>query len=170
VSALCTECPVDTFAREIEKKLPYVEARTVKQLVSAEMGILLKIEKLLLLVTLAALLASALGVMTTMTTAVIERQREIGLMKCLGAENARIAALFFAEAALIGVIGGLLGYFAGILLAKFIGISVFGVTIASRIEVLPVAICVSLAVVVLASALPVRRATKVDPVVVLRGE
>ena len=73
VSALCNACPVDTFAEEIEGKISNTDARTVKQLVNAEMNILGKIENMMFMVTIIALLASALGVMTTMTTNVIER-------------------------------------------------------------------------------------------------
>ncbi|MBU0497209.1 MAG: ABC transporter permease [Candidatus Thermoplasmatota archaeon] len=170
VSALCNACPVETFAEEIVGKIPYTEARTVKQLVSAEMSILSKIENMMFLITIVALLASALGVTTTMTTSVIERQKEIGLMKSIGAENKKIIALFLSEAAIIGIIGGILGYLLGILLAQFIGISVFTTSINPRIEIIPIAIGISMGVSILASILPVRRAVKVEPAIVLRGE
>jgi putative ABC transport system permease protein len=170
VSALCNACPVDTFAEEIEEKIPNIEARTVKQLVSAEMSILGKIEDMMLLVTIVALLASALGVMTTMTTSVIERQKEIGLMKSVGAENKKIVSLFFSEAAIIGVIGGLVGYIIGVVLSQFIGMSVFNTSITPRYEIIPVVILISVVVTLVASVIPVRRAVRVEPAVVLRGE
>jgi putative ABC transport system permease protein len=170
VSALCNACPVDTFAEEIEEKIPYGEARSVKQLVSAEMSILGKIENMMFLVTIVALLASALGVMTTMTTSVIERQKEIGLMKSIGAEDKRIVYLFLSEAAIIGSIGGIFGYIIGTVLAQFIGISVFNTMITPRFEIIPVAMGISMGISLLASALPVRRAMKVKPAIVLRGE
>ncbi len=170
VSALCNACPVDTFAEEIEEKIPYVEGRTVKQLVSAEMNILNKISNMMFLITIVALLASALGVMTTMTTSVIERRKEIGLMKSVGAENKRIGALFISEATIIGIMGGVLGYIIGISLAQIIGVSVFGTSINPRLEVLPIAIGISIGVTLLASVLPVKRAVRVEPAIVLRGE
>jgi putative ABC transport system permease protein len=170
VSALCNACPVETFAEEIEEKLTYAEARTVKQLVNAEMNILGKIEDMMLLVAVVALLASALGVMTTMTTSVIERQKEIGLMKSVGAENKRIVALFLSEATIIGVIGGIFGFVIGVILAQFIGMSVFDTTISIRYEIIPLVIGISVGVSLLASALPVRRAVKVEPAIVLRGD
>lgn len=170
VSAICNECPVDTFAYEIQGAIPYVEARTVKQLVSAEMNILGKIEDMMFLVTIVALLASALGVMTTMTTSVIERKKEIGLMKSVGAENKKIVALFLGEATIIGIIGGILGYLIGFVLSQIIGMSVFNTSISSRFEVIPLAIGISIGVSLFASILPVRRATKVEPAIVLRGE
>jgi putative ABC transport system permease protein len=170
VSALCNECPVDTFAEEIEEKITYAEARTVNQLVNAEMNILGKIENMMFLVTIVALLASALGVMTTMTTSVIERQKEIGLMKSVGAENKKIVALFFSEATIIGSIGGVFGFIIGVFLAQFIGLSVFSTSIAPQFQILPVAILISIGVSLFASVLPVRRAVRVEPAIVLRGE
>ena len=170
VSALCNKCPVDVFAEEIEEQIPYAEARTVNQLVNAEMNILNKITEMMLLVTIVALLASALGVMTTMTTSVIERQKEIGLMKSVGAENKRIVSLFLSEAAIIGVIGGVLGFIIGIVLAQFIGLSVFSSSITPRLIVLPIALGISIGVSLFASILPVRRAVKIEPAIVLRGE
>ncbi len=170
VSALCNACPVDTFASEIMGAIPYVEARTVKQLVSAEMNILGKVENMMFLVTLVALFASALGVMTTMTTSVIERRKEIGLMKSIGAENQKIVTLFLLETTIIGLLGGFLGYIIGTILSQFIGLSVFNTSISPRIEVIPIALGISIGVSLFASILPVRKATSVEPAIVLRGE
>jgi putative ABC transport system permease protein len=125
---------------------------------------------MMFLITIIALIASALGVMTTMTTSVIERRKEIGLMKSVGAENKKIGALFIFESAIIGFIGGIFGYIVGISLAQFIGFSVFGTLISPRFEILPIAIGISVCVALLASALPVRKAVKVEPAIVLRGE
>ncbi|NIS12306.1 MAG: FtsX-like permease family protein [Thermoplasmata archaeon] len=170
VSALCTGCPVNVFAEEIEGEIEYVEARTVKQLVSAEMATLENFEGMMVMVTVVAMAASILGVTTTMTTSVIERRKEIGLMKALGAERMRITALFLVEASVIGVIGGILGFIAGVFLARAIGLSVFETAVATNIILLPIAIGISVAVAVLASIPPVRRALRVEPAIVLRGE
>ena len=170
VSALCNACPVEAFVEEIQTNIPYVQAKTVKQLASAEMNILGKIENMMFLITIVGLIASALGVMTTMITSVIERQKEIGLMKSVGAENKKIISLFLSEATIIGIIGGVLGYLIGIILAQFIGFSVFSMSITPHIEVIPVSIGISIGVALLASILPVRRAVNVEPAIVLRGE
>ena len=170
VSALCTACPVDTFAKEIESEITYVEARTVKQLVSAEMSMLERFQGMMTMVTFVAMSASVLGVTTTMTTSVIERRKEIGLMKSLGAERRRITALFLTEATAIGVLGGILGFLTGVFLARMIGLSVFDTPVSTSILLLPVAIGISVAVAVIASIPPVRRALRVEPAVVLRGD
>ena len=170
VSALCIACPVEVIAEEIEAEIPYVQAKSVKQMVKAEMEILGKIEELMLLIAVVALMASALGVMTTMTTSVVERTKEIGMMKAIGAENSKIASLFLLEALIIGIIGGFVGYIAGLGVAQFIGMSVFNSSISPRISVLPLVLGISVGISTLSSALPVRRAMNIEPAKVLRGE
>ncbi len=64
-----------------------------------------------------ALLIGAIGVSNTMFTAVIERRKEIGVMKAVGAHNKDILLLFLIESALLGLIGGVLGILIGIALA-----------------------------------------------------
>jgi len=170
VSALCTGCPVEEIAGQIEQQIPYIEAKSVKSVVNAEMNILGKIEEMMGLVALVALLASALGVTTTMTASVIERTKEIGLMKALGAENRNIAAMFFAEAGMVGAVGGVAGYGAGLLVAQFIGITVFGSYVSPYWTVFPVVVGISIGVAVLASAIPIRTALGIEPAKVLRGD
>jgi putative ABC transport system permease protein len=62
----------------------------------------------------------ALGIMNTMYTAVLERTREIGIMKAVGAKNHDIMMLFMIEAGLLGTVGGLIGTIMGLLLAKVV--------------------------------------------------
>jgi putative ABC transport system permease protein len=98
VSALCYKCPAETIAQEIIFSVPGVQAKTVNQLVNSETSIMMSLQSMMALVTAIALGASALGVMTTMTTSVIERRKEIGLMKAIGSTNRTIGLLFMAEA------------------------------------------------------------------------
>jgi len=170
VSALCIACPAELMGEEIEKKLPYVQAKTVKHLVSTEMLIMNQLGRMMLLITIVALAASGMGIMTTTMTTVIERRKEIGLMKSIGAENAKIAAIFLAESLVIGTIGGLSGYLLGNVLAQYIGKTVFGTPITPILYILPLTIGISLLITVLASILPVKRATMVEPAIVLKGE
>ncbi|MBS7623521.1 ABC transporter permease [Candidatus Bathyarchaeota archaeon] len=170
VSALCVECPAELIGAEIEKKLPYTQAKTVKQLVRAEEMIMDQLGQMMLLITVVALVASGTTVTTTMMTTVMERRREIGLMKSIGAENSTIASIFLAEAVIVGVTGGFLGYGLGNVLAQHIAESVFSAPITPLLTILPVTVGISLSVAVLASTLPVRRAIRIDPAIVLRGE
>ena len=105
-----------------------------------------------------------------MTCSIISRQKEIGLMKSIGAENKRIASLFFMESVIIGTVGGLMGFFVGYLLAQLVGLSVFDTSVEMHLIVLPVVLAISIGVSLAASIFPVRRAVMIEPVIVLRGE
>ena len=168
ISAVCNACPVDDIAAIIEENIPDIEVTTVKQVEKATMQILEDINSMMFLITIVALLASALGVMTTMTTSVVERRKETGMMKAIGAEDRKIAILFLSEAVIIGIIGGIIGYFVGSILAQYIGDSVFHSPIHPELMVLPIVIGIALGVTIIASAIPVRRAMKIEPAEVSR--
>jgi putative ABC transport system permease protein len=168
ISAVCNACPVDDIAAIIENNIPDIEVTTVKQVEKATMQILEDINSMMFLITIVALLASALGVMTTMTTSVVERKKEIGMMKAIGAEDRKVAILFLSEAIIIGIIGGILGYFVGSILAQYIGDSVFHSPIRPDLMVLPLIIGIAVGVTIISSAIPVRRAMKIEPAEVIR--
>lgn len=69
-----------------------------------------------------ALLVAAFGIANTMTMAIYERTREIGLMKALGASNRDVMAIFLAEAGGIGLVGGIGGVVAGIALGVILNL------------------------------------------------
>jgi putative ABC transport system permease protein len=73
-----------------------------------------------LLVGLASisLLVGAIGIANTMYTAVLERNREIGVMKAIGARNSQILTIFLIESSLIGLVGGIIGIILGALIGK----------------------------------------------------
>jgi ABC-type antimicrobial peptide transport system permease subunit len=129
---------------------------------------------------LVALLIAALGVMNTMVMSVLERTREIGVMRALGARRSTIRRLFVAEAAGLGFFGGLLGVGIGygiVLLAK----PVIEKTVQSNAELsatnfsvpvwLVVAVLAGTTLIgVISGLLPARRAARLDPVDALRYE
>ncbi|MGK7312545.1 MAG: FtsX-like permease family protein, partial [Candidatus Longimicrobiales bacterium M2_2A_002] len=101
---------------------------------------------------------------------VLERREEVGLMKALGAPSRRVAGLFLAEAAGIGLAGGLLGHLGGVGFAGFIGRTVFESALEPSPTALPIAVSVAAVAAILASLWPVHRALAVDPAIALRGE
>ncbi len=170
VSASAADRRIEDIARMLESGLPGVTARTQLRLVMAEERLLDRLSLLLTLIAGLVLIASALTVAATMATSVLERTREIGLMKALGADRCRVGSLLLAEAGLIGLGGGLLGGVAGLLLGQVIARIVFGGVLPFS-AISPVAsVALGTVVASLASLIPVRRAASLEPGIVLRGE
>jgi len=161
---------VQSIAYQLQEAIPHSHAEQIRQVAQNEGTVLSRIKGLMLLVTLAALLASALAVSAAMATAIFERRAEVGLMKALGAGNASVAALFFVEAALLALLGGFVGFAGGAVLAREIGHSIFGSQITIDPVLLPVILALAVMVTFAGSALAIRRAVKFDPVYALRGE
>ncbi|HZE96961.1 MAG TPA: ABC transporter permease [Planctomycetota bacterium] len=124
------------------------------------------------------LVVSLFGIANTMAMAVLERTREIGIMKALGARNGDIGRLFLAEAASIGLLGGTVGLAAGALIGKalnFIAHPVFDLP--PTVSLFHVSawlaagsVVFSVFVSVLAGWLPARRAARMEPVAAVRYE
>jgi putative ABC transport system permease protein len=161
---------VQSIAYQLQEVIPHSHAEQIRQVAQNEGTVLSRIKGLMLLVTLAALFASALAVSAAMATAIFERRREVGLMKALGAGNFAIAAIFFVEAMLLALIGGIAGFTAGALLARQIGRSIFNSQISIEPVLFPVILAIAVFVTFAGSAAAIRRAVKFDPVFALRGE
>jgi len=159
-----------SIAFQLQEAIPHSHAEQIRQVAQNEGTVLSRIQGLMLLITLAALLASALAVSASMATAVFERRGEVGLMKALGAGNLAVAVLFFAEAALLALIAGSIGFAGGSLLARQIGQSIFDSQITVQPVLLPVILTIAVVVTFAGSAAAIRRAVKLDPVYALRGD
>jgi putative ABC transport system permease protein len=159
-----------SIAFQLQEAIPHSHAEQIRQIAQNEGTVLSRIKGSMLLMTLAALFASALAVSAGMATAIFERRTEVGLMKALGAGNVSVAALFFAEALLLALIGGVVGFAGGALLARQIGRSIFDSQITIDPVLFPVILAIAVIVTFAGSAMAIRRAVKFDPVYALRGE
>ena len=129
-----------------------------------------------------ALLVSSLGIANTMLMSVLERRREIGIMKAVGAANWQLQALFVIEGGLIGVVGGSLGLllawsisFPGDAWVRSMVHQDMKMHLNGSIFAFPVWIGVTvvlstIGVTIVAALYPARRAAKVDPVAALRHD
>jgi putative ABC transport system permease protein len=161
---------VNSIAYQLQQAIPHSRAEQIRQVAQNEGTVLSRIKGLMLLVTLAALLASALAVSAAMATAIFERRREVGLMKALGAGNVSVAALFFVEAALLALMSGVIGYFAGGLLARQVGRWIFDSQITIQPVLFPMVLAIAVLVTFAGSAASIRKAMQFDPVFALRGD
>jgi putative ABC transport system permease protein len=165
----CSPYP-QSIAFQLQEAIPHSHAEQIRQVAQNEGAVLTRIEGLIFLVTLAALFASALAVSAAMATAIFERRAEVGLMKALGAGRVAVASIFFAEATLLALVGGFVGFAAGGLLARQIGRSIFNSEITIPPVLLPVILTIAVIVTFAGSAAAIRNAVHLDPVFSLRGQ
>ncbi len=161
---------LDEIVAMLSNQLPGIEVKTLTQVARAEESFLAKIELLMALVAVVVLIASSISVSSTMSATVLERLKEIGLMKAIGGTRAEIGAFFMAEGVIIGLIGGVLGYVLGFVAAQAVSKGAFGSYIPVPIYLLVGGVIVGTLLSVGASLWPLLGALKYKPSVILRGE
>lgn len=165
----CSPYP-QSIAFQLQEAISHSHAEQIRQVAQNEGNILSRINGLILLITLAALLTSALAVAAAMATAMFERRTEVGLMKALGAGYFILSMIFIMESVLLALAGGLVGFWFGAMLAHALGRAIFGSAIEVGAVLLPVILAIAVGVTFGGSAIAIRRAVKYDPVLALRGE
>jgi putative ABC transport system permease protein len=162
---------VESAVHRLGGLLPGLEVRPIRQIVYSEGGkVLGTIRWLLLSLTILILVIIALCVMATMTAIVLERRKDIGVMKTLGAADALLMRLFMTEGASLGLVGGALGCAVGALLARILAVRLFGVALSLHAWTLPGVCALTVALAVFAAQVPVRIIRAIQPTVVLKGE
>jgi len=152
--------------------------------------ILTIVQIFLLAVASISLLVAGIGIMNIMTVSVMERTREIGILKAIGARSRTVLAMFLAEALLIGIVGGLIGVFTGYGLSFAFAYMLSNLiqpqsqdaasqTLSpQRLEVHPIfslewtiiAVAFAVIVCIIFGLYPARKASKLNPVEALRYE
>jgi len=160
---------IQSYIADLRRLLPDVDVRPIRQFTEGEAKIYNRISGLLTATVAIVLLLTGLCVMAAMTNVAMERKMDVGLMKAIGGSMRRVLRLFLAEAALLGLAGGLIGAAAGIFLSIGLGKAVFGVAARPRLIVYPVAVALTVLVAIL-SAFPLRRLASIRPASVFRGE
>jgi putative ABC transport system permease protein len=160
---------IDDYVAALQKGLPEVDVRPIRQFTEGEAKIYNRISGLLTATVGIVLLLTGLCVMAAMTNVAMERKMDVGLMKAIGGSMRRVLRLFLAEAALLGLAGGLIGAALGIFLSIGLGKAVFGVAARPRLIVYPVSVLLTVIVAIL-SAFPLRRLASIRPASVFRGE
>jgi putative ABC transport system permease protein len=162
IRALCNACPVEIIATALNQNIPGIKAVAVKQIANTEMDLVNKVNRLMISLAGITLIIGIFGVVNTMMTSVHERTRDIGIMRAVGASRRQIIQVFMIEALVIGVIGGVLGFFTGTLLAYGIGPIIFeGVSISLLPRFIPLSLGLAVAVAAVATVYPAIRATRI---------
>jgi len=164
-----TSREIDNYIASLQQQFPAADVRPIRQFTEGEAKIYNRISGLLSTTVGIVLLLTALCVMAAMTNVAMERKMDVGLMKAIGGATRRVVRLFLAEAALLGLAGGLIGAAAGIALSIGLGKAVFGVAARPRLIVYPVSVALTMLVSIL-SSYPLRRLATLRPASVFRGE
>ena len=160
---------VSSISHQLEEAISGAMVRPIWQVAASEGVVIGKIQLLLAVVTFAALIAAAMGIASLMSAGIIERSKEIGLMKALGAYQWQITLLFYCEAVLSALVGGIFGCLAGWGLAKFIGAALFGAPLDFAWIVVPCVLVLSILIALIGTWFPAHKIAKLYPVEVLYG-
>ncbi len=170
VAATGTASEVEASIRQLTQLLPTADIRPVRQIMEGEANVLNKTRATLYASATLVVLTSALCVLATLIGWVFDRRRDFAIMKALGASERLINGFFAAEAAALGVVGAILGFFIGIGVAAWIGRVNFHAPVVPRFGVFPYVLAGSVAVALISAILPIELLRRVQPAIILRGE
>lgn len=160
---------VSSIAHQIEEAVVNASARPIWQVAASEGTVIGKIQLLMAVISVAAFVSAAMGVSSVLNASVMERTREIGLMKALGAAEWEVCLLFLSEAAILGLVGGILGCVFGGVLLRFIGWNVFGAAVSVHWIAVPVVVFASVLTALAGCVMPARAIARLMPVETLYG-
>ena len=160
--------------RDVEEGEEDFTVESPEQAISTLNSTLFAVQLFVYVIAAISIVVGGIGITNTMYTSVLERTKEIGIMKSIGAKNRSIFILFFLESGMLGAVGGLIGIILGVALAYTLA---FAGTAALNTELLTVslspfliigALLFSFIVGTLAGILPALQATKLKPVEALQ--
>lgn len=160
---------VSSIAYQIEEVVGNSVARPVRQIAESEGRILDKTQLLMLLITILSLLSATMGVSNLVSANIMERSKELGLLKALGATDISVVVLVLTEIFMAGLVGGVVGYGVGLGFAQVIGHAVFGSSIAINWVVIPLLMILLVFMLLLGSLPAIRSLLSLRPAIVLHG-
>ncbi len=168
----------DNIEEALEEEMDEDEftVQTMESILQAVDSVLSMIQAIFVGVAGISLFVGGVGIMSTMYTSVLEKTRDIGIMKAVGARNENIMTIFLFESGLLGLTGGVLGVIMGLSIAKggeyliheMYGLDMLRVSVSP--ELIIGALTFSFIVGTLSGVLPARKAAGLNPVDALRAE
>lgn len=166
---------IDDIRASLTRALPGSDVRVLHAIAETEASVVLKIKSAVWFLALVIFGITTLCVTGNFSALVIERSKEIGILKAIGAAESKIATLFLSESLVLALISTFAGYTAGLAVAYGIGRTIFSDNaqvpgIGVDFAVFAPVMAVTLLVAVLATILPASRIWRIEPAVILRGE
>ncbi len=160
---------IDQLSDEIEDALEDVSVITSEVAMDMVNSIIGTIEAVLSGIAAISLLVAGVGIINTMTVSVMERTREIGVLKAIGAKSSDVLFMFLSEAVMTGIAGGTMGAVFGFMLSTFVG-NYVGVTAEISINLGLITLLFAVITCVVSGLYPAWRASNLHPVEALRYE
>ena len=170
VSALCRGCPIEDIVNQIATVLPHARVAPIRQAVAARERAVAQFTRFAYAVSGIVLLVGALVVLTTMMAAVTERTREIGVLRAIGFRQRTIALVLMMESLVVTAAGGLAGWLAGALVARYAGPALGQLSgpVVVDVRLAPLAVGLAAIIGLSGTLYPALRAVRLDPAESLR--
>jgi putative ABC transport system permease protein len=164
----CCEDAAGGLVPQLDELLPDSKVVTISQVLQTQVGVNRLMAGASVFVLVVLVLVGGASVLSTISSNVRERRREIGTLMALGATPRLVSRLFLLKAAWLGIAGGLGGSVLGVTIAVVLGPAWAGVAVLPLVDVAAMAFAAALAVTLLAAYWPARQAAKLDPCICFR--
>ncbi len=166
---------VDETRAALGRALPETDVRVLHAIAETEANVVLKVKAAVFSLAIVIFAITTLCVTGNFSALVIERSKEIGVLKAIGAAEGKIAALFLSESLVLALVSTIAGYVAGLAVAYGIGRKIFSdagsvAAIGVDFAVFAPVMAVTLLVAVIATLFAAARIWRIEPAVILRGE
>jgi putative ABC transport system permease protein len=157
---------IESIENKLRDSVTVMSYETVKDLVGQVLG---TIEAVLGGIAAISLVVAGVGIINTMTISVMERTREIGILKAIGAKNREVLVLFLSEALLTGFVGGVIGALLGFVLSRQVG-NYIDLPVSTSLDLGVGVTGFAMMISALSGLYPAWRAANLNPVDALRHE
>jgi len=162
---------VEEVRAALAAALPGADVRILYAIAETEANVVLKVKSAVFLLALVIFGITMLCVTGNFSALVIERSKEIGLLKAIGASESKIASLFLSESLVLALASALTGYVLGLAIAYGIGRKIFAdAAVGVDFGVFMPVMAVTLLVAIIATLLAASRIWRIEPAMILRGE
>lgn len=171
VAAFCRDCPISEMVLQIAAQFPEAKVTALKQAVMSKMQSIEMFKSFSYGIAALVIFIGSLLVFVTMMGSVNERTREIGIFRAIGFRRGHVMQVILLEALVVGLFGGLLGYFGGNLIAWVVTPMVMSEGAFSGLnpQLGGMAVLLSVALSLLASLYPAHKGSQLDPSEALRA-